>query len=173
MRKGVGYAGSGNSLLLAASASRAPTNESSGLSPRDCLAPQASIAELYRLLVQVSAARGPGWNWFVAGRPQQQECRVGPPGLPVKGAAQTKSGPDHFTGSDNSRGGDKEVCEVTRDPTVGLTTPLSSFLGRNLRLKICHKERPGSRVRGEGCQKIVTKSHKDSPDKFGYVSCKL
>ena len=26
-----------------------PTNESSGLSPRDCLAPQASIAELYRL----------------------------------------------------------------------------------------------------------------------------
>ena len=129
MRKGVGYAGSGNSLLLAASASPAPTNESSGLSPRDCLAPQASIAELYRLLVQVSAARGPGWNWFVAGRPQQQECRVGPPGLPVKGAAARKLGPETFRGSDNSRGGERGVQEVPRDPTVRLPSPLSSFSG--------------------------------------------
>ena len=44
------------------------------------------------------------------------------------------------------------MCEVTRDLTVRLTTPSSSFLGRNLRLKICHKElvRPGSRLRGGG-----------------------
>ena len=91
---------------LGETASGRPTNGSSGLLPRDCLAPQASIAELYRLLVQVSTARGPRWNWFLAGRPRQQECRVGPPGLPVKGGAGTKSGPDHFTGSDNSKGGD-------------------------------------------------------------------
>ena len=90
---------------LGETASGRPTNGSSGLLPRDCLAPQASIAELYRLLVQVSTARGPRWNWFLAGRPRQQECRVGPPGLPVKGGAATKSGPDNFTGSDNSRGG--------------------------------------------------------------------
>ena len=67
------------------------------------------------------------------------------------------------------------MCEVTRDLTVRLTTPSSSFLGRNLRLKICHKElvRSGSRLRGEGCQKSVVKSHKNSSEKFGSDSCKL
>ena len=44
------------------------------------------------------------------------------------------------------------MWEVSRDLRVGLTTPSSSFLGRNLRLKICHKElvRPGSKLQGGG-----------------------
>ena len=70
------------------------------------------------------------------------------------------------------------MCEVTRDLTVGLTTRLSSFLGRNLRLKICHKElvRPGTRLRGGGGvvrKAIVVKSKKDSQTTLppSLVSC--
>ena len=69
------------------------------------------------------------------------------------------------------------MYEVTRDLTVGLTTRLSSFLGRNLRLKICHKElvRPGTRLRGGGLSEkaIVVKSKKDSQTTLppSLVSC--
>ena len=93
---------------------------------------------------------------------------MGPPGLPVKGAAARKSGPETFRGSDNSRGGERGVQEVPRDPTVRLPSPLSSFFGRYSTSKICHKElvRPGSLLQGEACQKSVVKSHKNSNGKL-------
>ena len=158
--------GSGTSLARQLQ-SHSWTNERAGLRPRDRLAPRASIAELYRFLVRVSATRGPPSNWFLAAG-RQQECRVGPPGLPVKGAAARKLGPETFRGSDNSRGGERGVQEVPRDLTVRLPTPLSSFFGRYSTSKICHKElvRPGRLLQGEACQKSVVKSHKNSNGKL-------